>query len=107
MMIIPINEKLFKKWATMNGYEQTTDKMDFIAQLERNAQGDITNAERAIEIIQQLQLEICKLQTAQRTCIENTLQAAANALMHQHTLFNDDPIIKTILSTPYEAVKDC
>lgn len=104
-MIVPGNEKLFKKWATLNGLEQNKDKIDYISQLHKNEQGHITNAEKAINIIQQLQLEVLKLQAENRVCINNTLSAVSALLTHHHGLFKDDPIIKTVMTLPHESVK--
>ena len=104
-MIKPINEKLFKKWANINGYAAKKHEIDYAAQIEQNVLGHITNTNKALEIIQQLQVEINKLQTANHVCIQNTLDAVAALLTHHHGFSTHDPIIKAILALPHESVK--
>lgn len=104
-MIIPGNEKLFKKWAEMNGYEKNPAQADYVAELILNEEGHITNATRAIDIIKKLQQEVAKLEASNNVCVTNSLQAAANTLMNQMGLVTDDNIIKTILGIPHENVK--
>ena len=104
-MIIPGNEKLFKKWAEMNGYEKNPAHADYVAELTLNDAGHITNTARAIDIIKKLQQEISKLEAANNVCVTNSLQAAANTLMNQMGLVTEDNVIKTILGIPHENVK--
>jgi hypothetical protein len=104
-MIIPTNEKLFKKWAEINGLKANADKADYAARLERNEHGHITNPEYTLQLIRQLQVEIGKLNAAQRNSFKATQQAIAGTLMTRFGLTLEDALIQAVLQVQPESVK--
>lgn len=104
-MIVPGNEKLFKMWAEKNGYEQNSAKANYLAKLQYDESGHISNPEYVIDIITRLQQEIGKLEASNNTCIANSLQAAANTIMTQLGLMTEDNLVKSILGIPHENIR--
>lgn len=104
-MIVPGNEKLFKMWAEKNGYEQNSAKANYLAKIEYNEEGHITNVDYVVDIITRLQQEVGKLEATNKTCISNSLQAAANTVMTQLGLMTEDTLVKSVLGIPHENIR--